>query len=83
MMPLCPAPPLDKHRYRVPSGGFVWEVDVFAGANAGLVIAEVEMPTADTAVTLPPWVGEEVSGDERYYNAYLARHPYARWPGRA
>lgn len=76
---LCPAPLIDKTRYRVPFEGLTWEVDVFEGENAGLVLAEVELPAADTPVTPPPWVGEEVSEDPRYYNAYLARHPFKQW----
>ncbi len=76
---LCPAPLIEKIRYRIPDGAFVWEVDVFEGENAGLVLAEVELPSADAVVTPPPWVGEEVSEDPRYYNAYLARHPFKQW----
>lgn len=66
---------IEKARYRVPFGGLLWEVDVFEGANAGLVIAEVELPTADHPVEFPPWAGVEVTGDQRYYNASLASDP--------
>jgi len=66
---------IEKQRYPVPFGGLVWEVDVFEGANAGLVIAEVELPGTDYAVALPDWVGEEVTDDVRYYNASLANDP--------
>lgn len=76
---LCPAPLIEKTRYRVPFAGRVWEVDVFAGDNAGLILAEVELPSADAAVVLPPWAGAEVSDDPRYYNSNLARMPYGRW----
>ncbi len=76
---LCRPPLVEKTRYVVPFAGRRWEVDVFEGANAGLVIAEVELPAADAAVTLPPWAGREVSNDARYFNAALARHPYAEW----
>jgi CYTH domain-containing protein len=76
---LCPRPLIEKTRYRVPWAGRVWEVDVFEGENEGLVLAEVELPSADAAVELPPWAGAEVSEDPRYYNANLARNPYARW----
>lgn len=76
---LCPGPLIEKTRYRVPFAGRVWEVDVFDGENAGLVLAEVELPAADAVVELPPWVGVEVSDDPRYYNANLSRNPYARW----
>lgn len=60
-------------------GGRLWEVDVFSGANAGLVLAEVEMESEDASVDLPPWVKEEVSGDPRYFNASLAKNPYGDW----
>ncbi|EDP63272.1 hypothetical protein BAL199_28160 [alpha proteobacterium BAL199] len=66
---------IEKFRFRVPFGGLMWEIDVFEGENAGLIIAEVEVPTADHAVQLPPWVGQEVTGDARYYNANLASDP--------
>lgn len=79
LLPLCPQEPISKHRYRVPAGDLVWEVDEFEGRNAGLVIAEVELPSADTDVPMPDWVGDEVSDDERYYNAYLASHPFDTW----
>ncbi len=77
---LCMDTPIAKTRYRVEYGGQVWEVDVFEGANAGLVLAEVELGRVDQSVELPSWVGPEVSGDERYFNAYLSRHPFKSWP---
>jgi adenylate cyclase len=64
-----------KTRYRVPHDGMVWEVDVFEGAHAGLVMAEVELESADQTIALPDWAGREVSYDDRYANASLARHP--------
>lgn len=76
---LCRPPLIDKTRYRVPFAGHTWEIDVFAGDNAGLVLAEVELAAADEAVALPPWVGAEVTDDPRYLNANLARHPYGTW----
>ncbi len=63
--------------------GRLWEVDVFGGANEGLVLAEVELESEDEEVDVPPWAKREVSGDPRYFNAYLARHPYAEWSGGA
>ena len=77
---LCPAPLIEKVRHRVAFDGRVWEVDVFEGENAGLVLAEVELPAANAVVKLPPWVGLEVSDDPRYFNSNLARLPYTRWP---
>lgn len=76
---LCVRPPIDKVRYREESGGRVWEIDAFEGENAGLVVAEVELPTADAMLVLPAWVRREVSGDPRYFNSNLARYPYTRW----
>jgi adenylate cyclase len=69
-----------KKRFVVPYDGLFWEVDVFEGDNAGLVLAEIELSAEDQTFSLPPWVGEEVSEDERYYNIYLAEHPYTKWP---
>jgi adenylate cyclase len=64
---------IDKTRYRVPFAGHVWEIDVFHGDHAGLIIAEVELPSVDTTVALPDWVGAEVTGDPTYSNAALSR----------
>ena len=72
-------PLIEKTRYRVEDGGRLWEIDVFSGANEGLVVAEVELPTEDAAVEVPAWVGGEVTGDARYYNANLVAHPYRDW----
>ncbi len=80
---LCATPLIEKVRYRVPYAGFTWEVDAFEGANAGLLLAEVELPAADAPVKLPPWVGREVSDDPRYFNANLVVHPFAEWGDRA
>ena len=79
----CLQPLVEKYRYRIPYAGLTWEVDEFLGANHGLILAEVELERVDQPVALPSWVGAEVTGDPRYYNAYLARHPYTGWPGRA
>lgn len=70
---------IDKTRYIVPVGAHTWEIDVFAGANAGLVVAEVELATPDEAFERPSWLGEEVSDDPRYYNVCLVTHPYSDW----
>lgn len=72
---LCEAPVLDKTRYVIGVGGRDWEVDVFAGANAGLVMAEVELDDEAAVVELPPWAGREVTDDPRYYNANLSKAP--------
>jgi adenylate cyclase len=64
---------LEKRRHLVPFAGLVWEVDVFGGRHAGLVVAEVELAHVEQEVTLPDWVGREVTDDDRYYNASLSR----------
>lgn len=76
---LCIPPPLLKDRYILEHHGLTWEVDEFSGENQGLVIAEVELPAEGYEVILPDWIGDEVTGDMRYYNAYLARNPYKNW----
>lgn len=70
---------VEKTRYRVRCGAHVWDLDVFAGENAGLVMAEVELEAEDEAFEQPEWAGQEVTGDSRYYNASLARHPFTHW----
>jgi adenylate cyclase len=77
---LCARPLVEKTRYHVPYGGHVWEVDVFEGENAGLIVAEIELGAADEGFERPPWVGAEVSEDPRYYNVSLVRRPYRTWP---
>ena len=76
---LCEHPLIEKTRYFVPHGRHVWEVDVFEGDNAGLVVAEVELDEVDETLELPAWIGAEVSDDPRYYNVSLVRHPYKDW----
>lgn len=71
---------LEKRRHYIEREDVVWEVDEFLGANAGLIVAEVELRTVDQVVALPDWVGAEVTDDRRYYNHYLALHPYTGWP---
>ncbi|MFN8064175.1 MAG: CYTH domain-containing protein [Vicinamibacterales bacterium] len=76
---VCERPLIAKTRYRIPVGGFTWEVDQFHEENEGLVVAEIELPDANTVFERPSWVGEEVSGDARYFNANLIQHPFSRW----
>lgn len=71
---LCPGPVIEKTRYRVPHAGRIWEVDVFAGTAAGLVLAEVELASADEFLDLPAWAGTEVTGDPRFRNSMLAHN---------
>ena len=60
-------------------GKHVWEVDEFLGENAGLVVAEIELGSVDEPFEKPEWIGDEVSGDPRYYNSNLVAHPYSEW----
>jgi adenylate cyclase len=68
-----------KTRHYVPAGDLTWEIDVFEGANAGLVVAEIELERVDQAFARPAWVGAEVTAQRRYYNQALAEHPFALW----
>ncbi|MCG7869575.1 MAG: adenylate cyclase [gamma proteobacterium symbiont of Stewartia floridana] len=70
---------IDKVRYKVRCGEHIWDLDLFHGANQGLVMAEVELGREDEAFVMPEWAGEEVSGDTRYYNANLVKHPFCEW----
>ncbi len=72
-------PPVEKIRHRVEVDGTLWEVDEFLGANKGLFLAEVELASEEQMFTLPVWIGEEVTADHRYYNAWLSGHPYSTW----
>ncbi|WP_018865076.1 CYTH domain-containing protein [Thioalkalivibrio sp. ARh3] len=73
-------PQVEKTRYWVDVEGWEYEIDVFEGANAGLIVAELELPASDAEFPRPEWLGEEVSHDPRYYNTELARNPYRDWP---
>ncbi|MBB5351548.1 CYTH domain-containing protein [Haloferula luteola] len=77
---LCERPLIEKRRYRVPSAGSVWEVDEFFGENEGLVVAEIELESAEQGIELPTWVGREVSDDPRYFNSNLVKYPFQQWP---
>jgi len=71
MLHCCQGNVIEKTRHIVPYGGFVWEVDEFHGRHEGLVLAEIELPSPDAEFDIPPFVGEEVTGDDRYYNSNL------------
>jgi CYTH domain-containing protein len=79
----CPWPLVEKVRYEREYDGLTWEIDEFLGENDGLIVAEIEMEHADQAVSLPDWLGQEVSEDPRYRNASLAKQPYSQWGRRA
>lgn len=76
---LSAGPLIEKVRYLIPQGHLTWEIDVFSGDNAGLVVAEIELSDADEAFDIPTWIGEEVTHDTRYYNTRLSREPYSTW----
>jgi CYTH domain-containing protein len=79
LLEICLPSVIDKTRHRVGFGGHLWEIDVFHGANEGLVMAEVELDDTSVPPALPPWAGEEVSDDFRYYNTSLASRPFGLW----
>lgn len=76
---LCQRPLIEKTRRRIVVDGHTWEVDEFLGENAGLAVAEIELSSEQEAFTRPDWIGEEVTGDARYYNSSLIRAPYSQW----
>ena len=79
LMNLCEPGRVDKTRYLVKSGNHTFEVDEFYGENEGLVMAEVELQRADEPYEKPDFIGEEVTGDHRYTNAHLSKHPFQSW----
>ena len=76
---LADGPLIEKTRYHVQHGAHTWEIDVFAGDNQGLVVAEVELAAEDERYERPAWLGDEVSDDPRYYNVCLVNHPFKDW----
>ena len=80
LMALCEPGSIDKTRYLVKSGSHTFEVDEFYGDNEGLVMAEVELGSEDEPFEKPDFIGKEVTGDRRYYNAHLVKHPFCTWP---
>lgn len=70
---------VSKTRYEVNYAGKTWEIDVFEKENQGLVVAEIELNSTDEAFEHPPWIGEEVSAEARYYNNELSIYPYSKW----
>lgn len=76
---LVEGPLIEKTRYCITHAGSLWEVDVFAGDNRGLIVAEIELDSPGQAFERPPWLAQEVTADPRYLNANLALHPYCQW----
>lgn len=79
LLALADGPVLEKIRHLCEIDGMTWEVDEFLGANAGLVVAEIELQSEGQSFTRPDWLGDEVTGDARYVNANLAVQPYRDW----
>lgn len=79
LLALCVGGAIDKRRHLVRHAGHVWEIDEFLGDNAGLVVAEIELASADEAFERPPWLGREATDAARYYNLALASRPYSQW----
>ena len=79
LLPLCEKGAIDKIRYNVMHENHLFEVDVFFGENEGLIVAEIELQSENESFEKPNWLGEEVTSDERYYNAYLSNNPFKSW----
>lgn len=80
LLAICEPGVIDKTRFIVKADGdLVFEVDEFYGENEGLTVAEIELPTEDTAFTKPSWLGEQVTGDVKYFNSMLMKNPYKNW----
>ncbi len=79
LLNLCEPDIIIKIRYEIPCGKHIFEVDEFEGNNAGLLVAEVELASEDEIFVRPLWLGEEVTGDPRYYNSMLSKKPYKSW----
>ncbi len=76
---LCEKPIIEKNRYKIEYSNLIWEVDEFFGENEGLIVAEVELESEDQDIAIPEWIGEEVTGDPRYFNSNLIKHPFKNW----
>ena len=76
---LCNGNPIKKTRYFVEHANHLWHIDVFEDANAPLIVAEIELSSPREAFNVPPWVGAEVTDDDRFSNAHLSSHPYRSW----
>lgn len=79
LLALCEDHIIIKTRYLILFGQHTFEVDVFHGQNEGLILAEVELQQEDESIEKPDWLGEEVTGQQQYYNAYLSNHPFTSW----
>ncbi|MFC4741081.1 CYTH domain-containing protein [Flavobacterium ponti] len=79
LLQICESGVIDKTRYEIEFGNHIIEVDVFDGENNGLVLAEIELQFENETFEKPEWLGKEVTGDEKYYNAYISKNPFKNW----
>ena len=79
LLKICEPGVIDKTRYEIKSGDFTFEVDEFYGDNDGLIVAEIELKDESDAFDKPQWLGQEVTGDVKYYNSMLMKNPYKKW----
>jgi len=79
---LCEKPLVEKNRYKIPQGELMWEIDEFLGDNLGLIVAEIELTDENQKFDRPAWIGKEVTGDPKYFNSNLTKHPYSKWDAR-
>ena len=79
ILALCSGATIEKRRHHVYYMGFLWEIDVFSGANEGLVVAEIELESPDQLFPQPPWLGKDVTHEPRYYNSNLVLRPFCSW----
>ena len=79
LLKICEPGVIDKTRYEIKAGKHTFEVDEFYGDNNGLIVAEIELESENEVFAKPAWLGEEVTGDARYYNSMLMKNPYTKW----
>lgn len=79
LLKICEENTIDKTRYYIPAGNHTYEVDEFYGDNEGLVVAEIELSSVEEPYEKPDWLGQEVTGDDKYYNVMLLKNPYKNW----
>ncbi len=79
LLAICEPGVIDKTRYLIKAGEHTFEVDEFYGENQGLIVAEIELKSEEDAFEKPEWLGEEVTGDVKYYNSMLMKNPYTKW----
>ncbi|OUS15455.1 adenylate cyclase [Nonlabens dokdonensis] len=79
LLQLCLPGVIDKTRYEIQIEQHIWEIDIFHGENNGLNLAEIELKSEEESFSLPDWIGQEVTGDNRYYNSYISEKPFCGW----